>query len=214
MVKKLIDFSLSNKFAILLMVFLVILGGVYASFKMRLELLPDTEPPMLTITTPMPGATSETVMKEISDPIDEEIRGWQGSQVLKHNLYLTPPWLRSILMKVRIWIKRNKISKSAEKVGLPDEAQTSDIKRNSMNAFPVVAYSILHDKDDVKVSTKAVKEQLIPKLQMIDGVQRATVNGQIERKVTIKFDDAETQRQGSMQNKCLTILKVRQKNLH
>lgn len=59
-----------------------------------------------------------------------------------------------------------------------------------------MAYSILHDKDDVKVSTKAVKEQLIPKLQMIDGVQRATVNGQIERKVTIKFDDAKLQKAG------------------
>ncbi|EHL7273395.1 efflux RND transporter permease subunit [Staphylococcus pseudintermedius] len=197
MVKKLIDFSLSNKFAILLMVFLVILGGVYASFKMRLELLPDTEPPMLTITTPMPGATSETVMKEISDPIDEEIRGMAGvtsvkTQSLSNASMVTVNFDESTDMDKA----EQDIEKALKKVGLPDEAQTSDIKRNSMNAFPVVAYSILHDKDDVKVSTKAVKEQLIPKLQMIDGVQRATVNGQIERKVTIKFDDAKLQKAG------------------
>lgn len=75
MVKKLIDFSLSNKFAIILMVLLVILGGIYSSVKLKLELLPDTEPPMMTVTTAMPGATPETVMKEVSDPIDEAIRG-------------------------------------------------------------------------------------------------------------------------------------------
>ncbi|QHW37651.1 efflux RND transporter permease subunit [Staphylococcus ursi] len=197
MVKKLIDFSLSNKFAILLMVLLVILGGVYASFKMRLELLPDTEPPMLTITTPMPGATSETVMKEISDPIDEEIRGMAGvtsvkTQSLSNASMITVNFDESTDMDKA----EQDIEKALKKVDLPDEAQTSDIKRNSMNAFPVVAYSILHENDDVKASTKAVKEQLIPKLQTIDGVQRATVNGQIERKVTIKFDDAKLQKAG------------------
>ncbi|WP_390575205.1 efflux RND transporter permease subunit, partial [Staphylococcus pseudintermedius] len=144
MVKKLIDFSLSNKFAILLMVFLVILGGVYASFKMRLELLPDTEPPMLTITTPMPGATSETVMKEISDPIDEEIRGMAGvtsvkTQSLSNASMVTVNFDESTDMDKA----EQDIEKALKKVGLPDEAQTSDIKRNSMNAFPVVAYSIL-----------------------------------------------------------------------
>ncbi|PCF63704.1 multidrug transporter [Staphylococcus intermedius] len=197
MVKKLIDFSLSNKFAILLMVLLVILGGVYSSFKMRLELLPDTEPPMLTITTPMPGATSETVMREISDPIDEEIRGMAGvtsvkTQSLSNASMITVNFDESTNMDKA----EQDIEKALKKVSLPDEAQTSDIKRNSMNAFPVVAYSILHEKGDVKASTKAVEEQLIPKLQTIDGVQRATVNGQIERKVTIKFDDAKLQKAG------------------
>lgn len=196
-VKKLIDFSLSNKFAIMLMVLLVILGGVYASFKMKLELLPDTEPPMLTITTPMPGATSETVMKEVSDPIDEEIRGMAGvtsvkTQSLSNASMITVNFDENMDMDKA----EQDIDKALKKVDLPDEAQTSDIKRSSMNAFPVVAYSILHQKDDVKASTKAVKEQLIPKLQTIDGVQRATVNGQIERKVTIKFDDDKLQKAG------------------
>ena len=67
----------------MLMVILIVLGGAYASFKMKLELLPDTEPPTMTLTTTMPGATPETVMKEVSNPIDEEIRGMAGVTSVK-----------------------------------------------------------------------------------------------------------------------------------
>ena len=74
MIKKMLQFSLGNKFAIFLMVLLVILGGLYSSFKMKLELLPDVETPMITVQTTMPGATPETAKTEISDKIDEQIR--------------------------------------------------------------------------------------------------------------------------------------------
>lgn len=74
MIKKLLQFSLGNKFAIFLMVLLVILGGVYSSVKMKLELLPDVEPPMITVQTTMEGATPQTVKEEVSDKIDDQVR--------------------------------------------------------------------------------------------------------------------------------------------
>src|SRR5699024_11694177 len=74
MIKKLLQFSLGNKFAIFLMVLLVILAGAYSSSKMKLELLPDAEPPIITIQTALPGATPETVKEDISDKIDSQVR--------------------------------------------------------------------------------------------------------------------------------------------
>jgi len=55
-------------------VLLVILGGLYASTKMKLELLPDVESPMITVQTSMPGATPETVKEDVSDKIDDQVR--------------------------------------------------------------------------------------------------------------------------------------------
>ncbi|EVG94250.1 hypothetical protein T903_00094 [Staphylococcus aureus KINW6019] len=54
MIKKLLQFSLGNKFAIFLMVVLVVLGGVYASAKLKLELLPNVQNPVISVTTTMP----------------------------------------------------------------------------------------------------------------------------------------------------------------
>lgn len=74
MIKKLLQFSLGNKFAIFLMVLLVILGGVYASAKLKLELLPDVENPMISVQTTMPGATPQTTQDEINSKIDSQVR--------------------------------------------------------------------------------------------------------------------------------------------
>ena len=190
MVKKLIDFSLSNKFAITLMVLLVILGGVFASFKMKLELLPDTEPPMLTITTTMPGATPETVMKEVSDPIDEAIRGMSDVSSVKTES-LANASLITVNFNEQTDMDRAEqdIDKVLKKLEFEDGVEKPEIQRNSLYAFPVVAYSILHENNDIKQSTQDVENNLIPKLQEIDGVQRATVNGQTSRRVNIEFDD-------------------------
>lgn len=74
MIKKLLQFSLGNKFAIFLMVVLVILGGIYSSAKLKLELLPDVENPMISVQTTMPGATPQSTEDEISRKIDNQVR--------------------------------------------------------------------------------------------------------------------------------------------
>lgn len=207
-VKKLIDFSLSNRFAIMLMVLLVILGGVYASFKMKLELLPDTEPPMMTITTTMPGATPDTIMKEVSNPIDEEIRGMADVTSVK-----TESLANASLVTVKFDDQTDldkveqELQKTLQKMSFAEGVQDPEIKRNSIYAFPVVAYSFINQKNDIKATTKAVEEQLIPKLQEIKGVQRATVNGQTTRQATLKYDDQKLQAVGLNQQQVSDYIK-------
>ena len=46
---------------------------------------------------------------------------------------------------------------------------------------------ILSNKHDLKDVTKRKTQQLIPKLQTINGVQNAQLNGQTNREVTLKF---------------------------
>ena len=69
-----LQFSLGNKFAIFLMVLLVIIGGIYSSAKLKLELLPDVENQIISVQTTMPGATPQTTQGEISSKIDKQVR--------------------------------------------------------------------------------------------------------------------------------------------
>ncbi|RIL92764.1 efflux RND transporter permease subunit, partial [Staphylococcus equorum] len=184
------------------------LGGIYASFKMKLELLPDTEPPMMTITTTMPGATPETVMKEVSDPIDEEIRGMADVTSVK-----TESLSNASIITVKFDDQTDldkaeqAIQKSLQKMKFSEGVQEPEIQRNSMYAFPVVAYSFLNKQNDVKATTKEVEENLVPRLQEINGVQRATVNGQTAREVTITFDDKKLNEVGLNQQQVADYIK-------
>ncbi len=65
-----------------------------------------------------------------------------------------------------------------------------------MDAFPVLAYSFSNKENDLKKVTKVLNEQLIPKLQTVDGVQNAQLNGQTNREITLKFKQNELEKYG------------------
>ncbi|PTI85258.1 multidrug transporter [Staphylococcus warneri] len=197
MIKKLLQFSLGNKFAIFLMVLLVILGGVYASAKLKLELLPDVENPMISVQTTMPGATPQTTQDEISSKIDSQVRSMAYVKSVK---------TESIQNASIVTVEYNndtdmdkaeeQLKKEIDKIKFKDGVSDPELTRNSMDAFPIIAYSLTDKDNDLKSVTKKLNQQLIPKLQTIDGVQNAQLNGQTNREVTLKFKQKELDTKG------------------
>lgn len=197
MIKKLLQFSLGNKFAIFLMVLLVILGGVYASAKLKLELLPDVENPMISVQTTMPGATPQTTQDEISSKIDSQVRSMAYVKSVK---------TESIQNASIVTVEYNndtdmdkaeeQLKKEIDKIKFKDGVSDPELTRNSMDAFPIIAYSLTYKDNDLKSVTKKLNQQLIPKLQTIDGVQNAQLNGQTNREVTLKFKQKELDSKG------------------
>ncbi|KOR12800.1 multidrug transporter [Staphylococcus carnosus] len=197
MINRLLKFSLGNKFAIFLMVVLVILGGVYSSMKMRLEMLPDVEEPMISVNTVMPGATPETVQDEISDKIDNQVRRMAHVHTVKSQSLENVSMVQVSYDDGTDMDKAEEdLKKEIDKLKLDENAQEPELTRNSMNAFPVVAYSFSTKHDDLKKVTKDIETQLVPKLETIDGVQNVQLNGQTERQAVIKFSQRKLQERG------------------
>lgn len=188
MTKKLLQFSLGNKFAIFLMVVLVVLGGVYSSAKLKLELLPDVENPMISVQTTMPGATPQSTQDEISSKIDSQVRSLAyvksvKTESIQNASIVTVEYDNGTDMDKA----EEQLKKEIDKIKFKDGVGDPELTRNSMDAFPIVAYSFTSNQHDLKDVTKDLNQQLIPKLQTIDGVQNAQLNGQTNREVTLKF---------------------------
>lgn len=208
MIKKLLQFSLGNKFAIFLMVLLVILGGVYASSKMKLELLPDVEPPMITVQTSMPGATPETVKEDVSDKIDDQIRSMAGvknvnAQSIQNASMVTVEYNEGTNLDKA----ENDLKKELDKIKFGENVEEPELTRSSIDAFPIVAYSFTTNDNDLKDTTRKINNQLLPKLQTIDGVQNAQLNGQTSREVSIKFDQDKLEASGLTKERVQQYLK-------
>ena len=192
MIKKMLQFSLGNKFAIFLMVLLVIIGGIYSSAKLKLELLPDVENPIISVQTTMPGATPQTTQGEISSKIDKQVRSLA---------YVKSVETQSISNASIVKVEYNNgtdmdkaeevLKKEIDKIDFKDGVSEPELIRNSIDAFPIVAYSFTNKSNDLRTTTKEINEQLIPKLQTVDGVQSAQLNGQTTRQVTLKFKQKE-----------------------
>lgn len=188
MIKKLLQFSLGNKFAIFLMVVLIILGGVYSSSKLKLELLPDVENPVISVQTMMPGATPQTTQDEISSKIDNQVRSMAyvknvKTESIQNASIVTVEYENNTDMNKAEEV----LKKEIDKISFKDEIEEPELVRNSLDAFPIVAYSFTNKNGDLKDTTNQINKQLIPKLQTIDGVQNAQLNGQTSREVTLKF---------------------------
>lgn len=121
-----LQFSLGNKFAIFLMVVLVILGGVYSSAKLKLELLPDVENPVISVQTTMHGATPQTTQDEISSKIDQQVRSLAyvksvKTQSIQNASIVSVEYDNNTDMDKAEEVLKKKLIKSTSKMGLVNQ---------------------------------------------------------------------------------------------
>ncbi|MEJ7447727.1 efflux RND transporter permease subunit [Staphylococcus epidermidis] len=209
MIKKLLQFSLGNKFAIFLMVVLIILGGVYSSAKLKLELLPDVENPVISVQTTMSGATPQSTQDEISSKIDNQVRSLAYVNSVKTE---SIPNASIVTVEYDNGTDMDKaeeqLKKEIDKIKFKDGVGEPELTRNSMDAFPIVAYSFSSNNQKLKDVTKKLNQQLVPKLQTIDGVQNAQLNGQTNREVSLKFKQKNLDEKGLTANDVENYIKT------
>lgn len=209
MIKKLLQFSLGNKFAIFLMVVLIILGGVYSSAKLKLELLPDVENPVISVQTTMSGATPQSTQEEISSKIDNQVRSLAyvnsvQTESIPNASIVTVEYDNGTDMDKA----EEQLKKEIDKIKFKDGVGEPELTRNFMDAFPIVAYSFTSNNQKLKDVTKKLNQQLVPKLQTIDGVQNAQLNGQTNREVSLKFKQKNLDEKGLTANDVENYIKT------
>ena len=209
MIKKLLQFSLGNKFAIFLMVVLIILSGVYSSAKLKLELLPDVENPVISVQTTMSGATPQSTQDEISSKIDNQVRSLAYVNSVKTE---SIPNASIVTVEYDNGTDMDKaeeqLKKEIDKIKFKDGVGEPELTRNSMDAFPIVAYSFSSNNQKLKDVTNKLNQQLVPKLQTIDGVQNAQLNGQTNREVSLKFKQKNLDEKGLTANDVENYIKT------
>lgn len=74
-INKIIDFSLRNRLLILLGALLVLIGGLYSTRKMDVDVFPDLTAPTVVIMTDCEGMASEEVERLVTFPIETAVNG-------------------------------------------------------------------------------------------------------------------------------------------
>lgn len=202
-----IKFSLNNKFAILLMTLIILLGGIYSAFKMKLELLPDVTTPVITVTTPYPGATPESVLENVTEPVEKEVQNLEGVQnVTSQSLENASAITLEYTYQTDMDEAETELKKKLEALKLPEGVEDPDMSRMSMYSFPVVSYSISDKNNDLKKATKQMQSDLIPKLEKVDGVQNVSLSGQTLEEVNLEFDQNELSKRGMTEDEVLQYI--------
>ncbi len=83
MLSAIINFSLRYRVIVLLITLLIMLLGIYQSFRSSLDVFPDFVPPQVTIQTEAPGLTPEQVEKLVTYPIEAAVSGMPGLDTVR-----------------------------------------------------------------------------------------------------------------------------------
>src|SRR5437667_7560250 len=83
MVRKLIEWAVSNPLVVCLLAAALALGGGYAFFNVNVEAYPDPAPAIIEVVAQFPGASAEEVGRQVTIPLEVALAGMPGLQMTR-----------------------------------------------------------------------------------------------------------------------------------
>ncbi|WP_181884462.1 efflux RND transporter permease subunit [Neobacillus piezotolerans] len=195
--KKVIQFSMRNGVALFLMMALILAGGIFSLKEINIEKYPNVDIPYLTVVIPYPGASPEQAMKEIGEPVERELMNIEGvknvyTDGVANAVYATMEFDMSINMDDGVQMAKDAVGK----IAMPDSAKNPEYILQGPDPDPAV-YTIgaYAGKDGAEVQ-KFVKEKLVPRLEMIEGVSKVDTGGIADKSVNIRLLPEEMNKRG------------------
>ncbi|HBF58992.1 MAG TPA: Swarming motility protein SwrC, partial [Exiguobacterium sp.] len=212
--KKIIQFSVNNKFALWLMTIIITVAGIYAGTSMKLETLPDITTPTVSVTTIYPGATPEQVLDEVSRELESKVENLPGVDTVRSTSFQNASNLQiDYNFSTDMEEAEQKVKEALSNVELPEGVQEPQVSRISFDAFPVIGFAVSDKERSLSELTKLVENELQPKLEGIEGAQTVQVAGQEIRRIEIRFDEKKLERYGLTEENAKQLIQANDSRL-
>ncbi|RLQ86620.1 efflux RND transporter permease subunit [Planomicrobium sp. Y74] len=198
--KKIIDFSLNNKFAIWISTIMVVVAGLYAGLTMKQESIPSITLPAVTVVTVYPGAAPDEVMDEITVPFEQRIQNMNGVELTTSTSMANASTIQvQYDFEVDMDEATRELEDALSDISLPEAANDPQVSRLSIDAFPILTLSISDSESSLEELTASVEDNVLPMLEGVEGLSDVQVSGQRMQKVSMTFDEAALAQYGLTQ---------------
>ncbi|MFC5702691.1 efflux RND transporter permease subunit [Cohnella faecalis] len=188
--------SLKNSVAVVILCILILGYGLYSATQIKQQTLPDLEFPAVFVQVVQPGASTEEMETEVTKPLEESLKSIQGYESLTStssenfaNIAIQFPF-GSDMDKLF-----NDIESALDKVSLPDKAEAT-VKRLSANTQPIYQAAIFSEGDNSQALEEKLQEDVVPKLQKLNGVSSVSLKGTTSELLNIVVDKEKAAQKG------------------
>ncbi len=177
-------------FATMMMLALVTLG-IFSYRRLAIDMYPDVEIPVLSIVTKFPGASPETVEREVTKRIEEVVNRISG---VKHVISISRESLSQVVVEFNLEVKINEASQEARakintiRGDLPQEIEEPIIQKLDIAAMPVVSLAVRSTSLSQRDLTTLVEKKVKRRFENISGVGKVDLVGKSKREVNIQID--------------------------
>ncbi|KQV48007.1 acriflavin resistance protein [Pelomonas sp. Root1217] len=182
------NFSISRPVATVVMVIGLMLVGLLALSKLKVNQFPEVEPPVLVINIPYPGASPETVEREVVNRIEKALQSISGvdrsnstSREGSATIVLVFDFSKNMIEAADE--VRNAIASVRYK--LPTEIREPIITRADPGAQPILQLSLSSTTLTHAQLSRLAEDKLAERFRGISGVSTVGVNGALKRELSI-----------------------------
>ncbi len=208
-------FSIRRPVTTIMLILMVFLGGTVAYRSLDLALMPDVNLPIAAVQTTYVGAGPSEVQTLISEPLEETL----GTISNVENIYSVSSADYSIVMIQ--FVDGTDIDMAAVdmreaidrmKSTLPEDASEPTVIKMDMNAIPI-QIGVTAENMDLLALNETVEEDILPRLERIEGVAAVNASGGIEKEIRITVDPDRLQAYGLSVSSLSGILAAENMNL-
>jgi len=177
-------------FASVMMLALVTLG-LFSYKRLAVDMFPDVEMPVITIVTKFPGASPETVEREVSKRIEEAVNPIAG---VKHVMSTSRESVSTVVVLFQLEVRINEASQEARsKVAairgeLPQGIEDPIIQKLDFSAMPIVSLAVRSRELSARDLTTLVEKRIRRRFENISGVGKVDLVGAAKREVNVDID--------------------------
>ena len=161
--------------------------GVYSYINLQRELFPDISFPNVAVNVFSANSDPETMMRDVSEPIEEAIAGLGGlREVSSVSTESRVNLLATFDFGTDMDDAEREVESAVNGANLPDDVVVI-VSRLTPDAFPVIQFTVSGD-EDIPSLQRLVNDVINPRLSRVDGVAAIYTLGEIEEQVIVSVD--------------------------
>ncbi len=195
---KLADVSVRRPVFAAMMILAMVIFGALSYPKIGVDLYPDVNTPIITVTVVYPGADPETMEDKVSDPIEEAVQSLGGIDSLtSKNMESVAQVIVSFDLDVDADSAIAEIRQRIDGIrgDLPSSAEPPTIQKFDIGAAPILSVAVAGELAPAELA-RIAQDEVKAELEQVQGVGGVDVIGAREREIKMLVDPGKLTQYG------------------
>lgn len=188
---KIYELSVKRPIAVIMAVLVFVVLGVYSMTMLSMEMMPEMQMSMALVYTSYPNVGSEEVENLVTKPIESAVSSVSGvSSVTSQSSEGTSMVMIEFSSNTDMDQAVLDMEKNIDlfEAYLPENAETPMVIKMDTSMMPIAMFSVSYDGYDLIQTKRFVDENIISKLEAVDGVASVNVSGAQDKQIEVVVD--------------------------
>ncbi len=195
------DFAIKRPIVTVTSMLALVAFGIAALANLHTDEFPDIQQPIVGVTISYPGASPETVEREIIEPVEESFSAISGLDWAKTQASATDGLATFIVFfdfekDIQQATQDIRDAISTKRADLPTEMKEPVLTRFDPSQAPVMSLALTSSTIPVPLLTRVADPMIVRDLRTVPGVAQVSVVGGVKRELTVRLRPGDLQASG------------------